>query len=186
MEESNIKSDRKKVTDFLKGNSKVLEIDYRGSAMNASKYYHSIIFENPFKFYLKTFIIGICYFLPAGEFKNFLYRKLGMKIGKEVFISGGVTMDLGFPQLITIEDGTVIGQGATIFAHESTISKIRLGRVNIGKRTLIGINSIIRSGVSIGDNAIVAIGSVVVHDVKNNELVGGVPAKKIRKLSKPL
>ena len=95
-------------------------------------------------------------------------------------------MDIGFPQLITIKDGTVLGQGVTIFAHESSITKIRLGRVTIGKRALIGIKSVIRSGVSIGDNAVVAMGSIVARDVKNNELVGGVPARKIRTLTKPL
>lgn len=186
MDEADIKSVKATIKKFLKGDSKVLEIEYTGKEMNASKYYHSVLFSNPLWFLIKTFVIGICYFLPAGEFKNFFYRRLGMKIGKQVFISGGVTMDLGFPHLITIKDGAVIGQGATIFAHESTIAKIRMGRVTIGRRALVGIKSTIRSGVSIGDNAVVATGAVVVQDVPDNELVGGVPAKKIRTLSKPL
>ncbi len=186
MEEKDIKSVKATIKKFLKDGSKVLEIKYTGKAMNASKYYHKVIFTNPLWFFIKMIIISICYFLPAGEFKNFFYRMLGMKIGKQVFISGGVTVDMGFPQLITIEDGTVIGMGATIFTHESTIAKIRIGRVRIGKRALIGINSIIRSGVSIGDNAVVAIGSVVAHDVADHELVMGVPATKIKTLSKPL
>lgn len=186
MDETDTKLVRATIKDFLEHDAKVLEIEYTGKAMNASKYYHSVIFANPVWFLIKMVIIGICYFLPAGELKNSLYRSLGMKIGKQVFISGGVIIDMGFPQLITIEDGVVIGQGATIFTHESTISKIRMGRVRIGKRVLIGIKSTIRSGVSIGDNAVVAVGSVVVQDVGSRELVGGVPAKKIRTLSKPL
>ncbi len=186
MKEKDVKSVRTAIKSFLEEDSKVLEIDYTGSALNASKYYHSVIFVNPLWFFIKMGVIGICYFLPAGELKNFLYRSLGMKIGKQVFISGGVMMDIGFPQLITIKDGTVLGQGVTIFAHESSITKIRLGRVTIGKRALIGIKSVIRSGVSIGDNAVVAMGSIVARDVKNNELVGGVPARKIRTLTKPL
>lgn len=186
MEEKDIGEVRARIKKFLNSNLKVLEINYTGKSLNASKYYHSVIFANPLFFMFKAFIMGLCYFMPAGEMKNSLYRMLGMKIGKEVFISAGVILDAGFPQLISIGDGVVIGQGATIFAHESTIAKIRIGRVNIGKRSLIGIKSTIRSGVVIGDNSVVVMGAVVVQDVQSNELVGGVPAKTIRKLTEPL
>jgi acetyltransferase-like isoleucine patch superfamily enzyme len=50
----------------------------------------------------------------------------------------------------------------------------------IGKDVWIGANSFIRCGISIGDFAIVAAGSVVTRDVEDFAVVGGVPAKKIK------
>ena len=42
------------------------------------------------------------------------------------------------------------------------------------------MNAMILKGVSIGDGAVIAAGSVVVKDVPARSLVGGVPAKVIR------
>ncbi|WP_369682643.1 sugar O-acetyltransferase [Methanosphaera cuniculi] len=52
--------------------------------------------------------------------------------------------------------------------------------VKIGKRCWIGTNAIILPGVTIGDNVIVAAGSVVTKDIPDNMIVGGVPAHIIR------
>ena len=50
----------------------------------------------------------------------------------------------------------------------------------IGDHVWVGARSIILKGVTIGNGAIIAAGSVVTHDVPENVLVGGVPAKIIR------
>jgi acetyltransferase-like isoleucine patch superfamily enzyme len=52
--------------------------------------------------------------------------------------------------------------------------------IKIGDHVWIGMNSIILKGVSIGDGAVVAAGTVVTHDVPAHALVAGVPAKVIR------
>lgn len=49
----------------------------------------------------------------------------------------------------------------------------------IGKDVWIGARSVIMTGVTIGDGAIVAAGSVVTKDIEPFAIVGGVPAKKI-------
>ena len=54
--------------------------------------------------------------------------------------------------------------------------------VTIGKNVWIGMRAIILKGVTIGDGAVVAAGSVVTSDVAANTMVGGVPAKLIRAL----
>ena len=51
---------------------------------------------------------------------------------------------------------------------------------DIGQDVWIGANSIIMTGVKIGDGAIVAAGSVVTKDVAPYTIVGGVPAKYIK------
>lgn len=53
-------------------------------------------------------------------------------------------------------------------------------KIEIGNNVWIGAKSIILPGVTIGDNAVIAAGSIVNRNVEPNTLVGGVPAKFIK------
>lgn len=53
-------------------------------------------------------------------------------------------------------------------------------KIHIGNDVWIGASSLIKSGIRIGDGAIIAMGSVVTHDVPAYAIVGGTPAKIIR------
>lgn len=53
----------------------------------------------------------------------------------------------------------------------------------LGRNVWVGSNVTILQGVNIGDNAIVAAGAVVTKDVPANTVVGGVPAKPIKKIN---
>lgn len=55
--------------------------------------------------------------------------------------------------------------------------------VIIGKNVWIGSRCIVKKGLSIGDNSVIAAGSVVTNDIPANVLAGGVPAKVIKKLA---
>ena len=52
--------------------------------------------------------------------------------------------------------------------------------IKIGQHVWIGARAIVLKGVTIGDGAVIAAGSVVTSDVPPNSLVAGVPAKVIR------
>ena len=54
--------------------------------------------------------------------------------------------------------------------------------INIGNHVWIGANATVTPGVTIGENAIVAAGAVVTKNVEANTVVGGVPARLIKKL----
>lgn len=54
--------------------------------------------------------------------------------------------------------------------------------VIIGDDVWIGANAVILPGVTIGQHAVVAAGAVVTNDVPDNTVVGGVPAKIIKKI----
>lgn len=56
----------------------------------------------------------------------------------------------------------------------------KCGETKIGIDCWIGAHSIIMCGVTIGDGAIIAAGSVVTKDVEPYSIYGGVPAKKIK------
>jgi acetyltransferase-like isoleucine patch superfamily enzyme len=57
--------------------------------------------------------------------------------------------------------------------------------VNVGNNVWIGYGACILRGVTVGDNSIIGTNAVVTKDVPPNSVVGGVPAKLIRKRPKP-
>jgi len=154
------------------------EFVYKGEKNPAYEYFKT---NGKLKTIFNGFICHICRVIPSIRIKNSLYRMIGVKIGKYVVIAAYVEIDPYFPELITIEDNVIIGVGSIILAHEYSQNKLRKGRVNIKKRALIGAGSLVRSGVTIGEHAVVAAKSLVNKDVKDHEVVGGVPAKKIKK-----
>ena len=122
-------------------------------------------------------VVYSCRYCASLRVKNCLYRALGMKVGTKVSAGLGVTMDIFFPQLISIGDNTIIGYNTVILAHEFLIKELRTGPVEIGKNVMIGANVTILPGVRIGDGATVSACSLVNNDVPAGALAGGVPAR---------
>lgn len=114
-----------------------------------------------------------------------LYTDFGknIQVGKNVFINGGCHFqDQGG---ITLGDDCLIGHNvvfATLnhFIEPSERASLRPAPIVLGKNVWVGSSSTILQGVTIGDNAIIAAGSVVTKDVPANAIVGGVPAHIIR------
>lgn len=107
-------------------------------------------------------------------------------VGKNVFINACCHFqDQGG---ITLGDNCLVGHNvvfATLnhgFAPEERQSMLPAPIV-VGRNVWIGSNSTILQGVTIGDNSIIAAGSVVTKDVPANAIVAGVPARFIRSFS---
>lgn len=90
---------------------------------------------------------------------------------------------------IEIGHNVLIGNNVSIFdfeAHgifENTRYEIgTIGEVKIGNNVWIGNNVTILKNTVIGDNCIVATGAVVSGIFTNNVIVGGIPAKVIKKI----
>lgn len=133
---------------------------------------------------LSTLIIHFCNLIPPSNLKNYFLRNLlHMQIGKNASIAK-VDFDNIFPELFSIEENGIMGHNVKILTHEITPNQFRLGRISVGKGALVGAFSSIRSGVLIGEGAIVSMSSFVNKDIPPFELWGGVPAKRIKKLKK--
>jgi acetyltransferase-like isoleucine patch superfamily enzyme len=98
-------------------------------------------------------------------------------IGKFCGIAQGVKFIFGEHQMNTV---STFPFKAACFNEGQYADSISKGNIEIGNDVWIGANSIILSGVSIGDGAVIAAGAVVNRDVAPYSVVGGVPAKHIK------
>lgn len=110
-------------------------------------------------------------------------------VGEDVGIGPSLTItpfkDPG-RELLFIDDRARLTPDVTLLCstvpHESELGEIYGTQepIRIGKDAWIGAGSILLAGVTIGEKAVVAAGSVVTEDVEPETIVGGVPAKKIK------
>nr|WP_240460917.1 DapH/DapD/GlmU-related protein [Fictibacillus barbaricus] len=135
----------------------------------------------PFWKVVKNFIaIQIARYTPFLPVKNWLYRTfLRMKVGEGTAFALMVMPDIMFPERITVGNNCVIGYNTTILAHEYLIKEYRLGDVIVGDEVMIGANSTILPGVTIGNGAIVSAGTLVHKNVPAGSFVGGNPMQVI-------
>ncbi len=104
-------------------------------------------------------------------------------IGKNVFINFDcVFLDLGG---ITIEDNVLIAPKVSLLTEGHPVESqnrqsLTVAPIRVKKNVWIGANATILPGVTIGENAVVAAGSIVNKDVPENTIVGGIPAKIIK------
>lgn len=103
----------------------------------------------------------------------------GMKIGKSTVISLRTKMDMTNPKGIHIGEDTYIAFEVSILAHDMCRAK----KVDtfIGDRCFIGCKSIVLPGVRVGNECIVAAGSVVTKDVPDRCIVAGNPAAIVKR-----
>ena len=134
--------------------------------------------------------------VPGGYLRAKLEHYRGVRIGKNVWIGTEVYIDAEFPSLVIIEDEVKIMAYSIIVAHGQGIRNMKPGDYPanmpnileptwIKRGAWIAINSTIIGGVTIGEGAVVAAGSVVMKDVPDYTLVAGNPARAIKKLPKP-
>lgn len=118
-------------------------------------------------------------------------RKKGVKIGSNLFISGGVKdkhIDLTRPSLVTIGDNVSLNTNFTLLTHDFVSGIFRnlykdfipsSGPVIIGNNVRFGVNVTVLKNVKIGDNVFIAAGSLVTKDIPSNCIAAGSPCKPI-------
>ena len=94
-----------------------------------------------------------------------------VEIGDDVLLGGGVQV---FDTNFHSTDASVRVSG------RETRDDVRTAPVRIGSRVFVGANAIVCKGVTIGDEAVVAAGSVVICDIPAGEIWGGNPARRVK------
>jgi acetyltransferase-like isoleucine patch superfamily enzyme len=157
-------------------------LDFYGLKGPFGKYKYGI------KFVLRFFLDKVAFFCFIKSWRTVIHRWRGVNIGKGVYIGHEVMFDRVFTDQIFIGDNTSIGDRTIITAHANIPSDTRLRKIyprqvmqtRIGAGVWIMPGVIIAPGITIGDEAVVATGSIVTKDVPSRVLVAGVPAKIVK------
>lgn len=122
-----------------------------------------------------------------------LMRKMGCKVGKGCFIGDYVRIDAGHADMITLEDSVSIASGTRLLCHQRDFSDYCVGDdymklgyivkpIVLKRGCLIGMESFVMPGVTVGEGAVVGAGSMVVKDIPAWTVAVGRPAKVIREI----
>jgi len=135
----------------------------------------------------------LAWLAPVYQFRSSVYRKCGVKVGRNVYIGFQVLIDGEYPEYIEIEDEASVGPGVSIMAHSGAspfhqrlkIYHEKPQKVTVKRGAWIAAHAVILPGVTIGEGAIVAAGAVVSRDVPAYTIVAGNPARPVQELQRP-
>lgn len=122
-----------------------------------------------------------------------IMRKMGCRVGKGCFIGDHVRIDTGHANMITLEDGVSIAGGTRLLCHQRDFSDYFVGSdynklgytikpIVLKKGCLIGMESFVLPGVTVGEGAIVGAGSLVTKDIPAWTVATGRPAKVVKRI----
>ncbi len=124
--------------------------------------------------------------------RDFIYRlrgevsteklvKQGMTIGANFQRMNNVLIDDSHAWLIAIGDNVTFAPRVHILAHDASTKKFlgytKIGNVTIGNNVFVGAEAVILPGVTIGNNVIIGANSTVTHDIPDNVVAVGSPAR---------
>ena len=125
-----------------------------------------------------------------GEYTTEKLISMGMKVGANFKRLNGVILDPSHCWLIEIGDNVTMAPRVHILCHDAStktfLGYTKIGRVTIGDNVFIGAESVVLPGVTIGSNVIVGANSTVTHDVPDNCVVAGSPARVLCSLEEYL
>lgn len=128
-------------------------------------------------------------FSSSKRFIQYL-RSQGIEVGGGTIIRSPMStrIDLTRPSLVTIGENVDINKNFQILTHDYATRVFKnafydflnsSGAVRIGSNIYFGTNVIVLKGVTIGDNCIIAAGSVVTKDIPSNSVAAGVPCRVV-------
>lgn len=112
---------------------------------------------------------------------------LGVKFGRNCRFYGKVYWSTE-PWIISMGDNVHITDEVRFITHDGAVLLFRdkeptlelTKPIKIGNNVYIGTRAMIRGGVTIGNNVIIGAGSMVTHNIPDNSVAVGVPAKVIK------
>lgn len=118
-------------------------------------------------------------------------RKIGCKVGRNVFIGSRVWIDAGHADLIEIGDNSHVDATCVLLCHKRQLDNYyigddyhklpyKTGKITIGKGCSIGTGTIVMPGVTIGEGSIIGAGALVTRDIPAWSIAIGRPAKVVK------
>ena len=137
------------------------------------------------RFYLEPF--------APRKLRPILIRKMGCHVGKNTFFGDYVRMDTSYADMIYIGDYTHITSGCRLLCHQRDLTGYcvgdnaaelgyKTGEIHIGKGVMVGMETLIMPGVTIGDGAIIGAGSIVTKDIPAWTIATGRPARVVKSI----
>lgn len=129
--------------------------------------------------------------LAPRKLRPSLMRRMGCKVGKGCFIGDHVRIDQGHADMITLEDSVSVASGTRLLCHQRDFTHYFVGSdymklgytikpIVLKKGCLVGMESFVMPGVTIGEGAIVGAGSLVSKDIPAWTVAVGRPAKVVK------
>lgn len=129
---------------------------------------------------------------PLNSVRVWSLRKCGFKIGKNVYISNGLTVTMFNSHTecdLVIEDRVAIAPGVTLilasdanWSHLNQVIPPVEGKILLKHDCWLGTGAVIMPDITIGEMSVVGAGSVVTHDVPPYTVVAGNPARVIKEI----
>lgn len=127
------------------------------------------------------------------KLRPYILKKIGCKVGKNIFVGDNVKVDAGHADLIILEDHVHVAGGCRLLCHQRDLSNYcvgddyaklgyKLAPIHLKKGCLIGMESFVFPGVTVGEGAIVGAGSLVTHDIPAWTIATGRPAKVVKQI----
>ena len=132
-----------------------------------------------------TILMLMAYACPNNKLRQWMHRRRGVHIGKNVYLGMFCFLDNLHPEYIYIEDNASVNAGTMILTHfnpmkrYASVFQAQVAPVLIREGAIVAVRSTIMPNVCIGKNAVVSAGSVVEKNVPDYTMVKGVPAKKV-------
>lgn len=105
----------------------------------------------------------------------------GLQLGEHTHIGHPLYIDRNRPWLITIGDYVTIAPQCALVTHDPTLAQhtgqTRIGRIDIGKRVMVGVGAILLPGTRIGEDSVIGAGAVVHGEIPPQSVVIGNPGK---------
>ena len=140
------------------------------------------------KFFMNSWLLSP---LEPRKIRPWVLRKIGCHVGKDIFVGDNVRIDAGHADLIYIDDHAHIAGGVRLLCHQRDLSDYCIGDdyaklgyvlkpIHLCKGSLVGMESFVMPGVTVGEGAIVGAGSLVTKNVPAWTIATGRPAKVVK------
>ncbi len=112
-----------------------------------------------------------------------ILKNRGLKVGENFFMAPGCVIDPSHCWHISIGNNVALGPQVYILAHDSIMHRFigygNVANVVIGDDVTIATRAIILPGVTIGNRVMIGAGAVVSHNIPENSIAVGNPARVI-------